>query len=1185
MKRSLRSSLWILLFGLLACGDPAPGAAPEPEPEPEVGPPPQMVITEMLIDRDGPDEGNQWIELENQGADPAVLEGLNIETDASRVTLETDVVVAPGARVIVASSRRALDADVPRDLVVSAPGLSFARDRDSILIRSVDGTLVDRVDFADTTGWLIARELSMTLQPGSDGSANDMAGNWCLDESTPGVENAVCPEESPRFAAPGDLVVTEMMRTPGEEMPEWVEIVNTASAPILLDRLLLRDAAGEAEVDAAGRTLARGEYLVLREAGFDVDMDGQVIEYDGFRLSGNEDEFTIHVGDVEIDRVEWLEGSAWPDMEGEALGLDPRRSDTRANDVGLNWCLGGDGSPGAANAECEALDDTGLPTAGDLVFSEFLASPADDAPGGEWVEVHNVSTRAVRLSGLRLSVEDEYIDFPTDAPVLPAGERLFVTDREELIDLVGGFGMHFPELSLPSDEGEMELEVDGETIAELSYERADGWPLVDGIATSLSRGAMVATEMLSWCSASEDSELPGTHRGTPGAPNTECPAILDRFPATGDLVISEMMINAPGSDGGGEWIEIRSLSDMDLSLHGMTISTEDDEHTIAMPSLTLPARGYVVLRNRASDELSPTGTYHYDDALTLSNGDDVVTLALGDEVLDAVAYDRDADWPFRGGWSMTLSDGSDSVSNDDPFAWCLSWTQIDEDWNHRGTPGMPNDACAEEGVGLAERGEFYTLDTASVVRLDVRLDPDELALLNTVSDHASDPGAFGAMFSADEGDTRAATIEVRGATSRLASQKSWKIRLLEGEWQHQQTLNLNKHPFDLTRMRNALAFDLLQSVPGVTSLRTQFVNLYINGEDYGLFTQVEEYGSRMLRNHGLDERGTLMKANLFTFAAPTDEERAVGALSGLELESGSDMAGLITALDALNDGANAIDDVIAAHFDRENLLSFYASLYLMDSVDSTTQNFALYASADEPERWYMMPWDYDGAFDWYQQGTTLPRERWRHGLSNWWNVSLFQRFVQEPGNLEDLVARILELSGAALSDDAVTSRTVFFESFMGEFLSRAPDNNVGNLPRGERSEEVARMFDVTGRRAVEIVDTVERPMPVFQSTTALGGGDWQVRWTESMDLQGDALSTTVVISGVDCAIDRGACMLDENIIRRFEGLPGTSVVLRAADLDGIEPGSYYINARPTDSGGNWNSPFSQFWAPQVTVDP
>ena len=774
MTRSVRSFLWLPLLGALACSDPAPGT----EPEPELGPPPQMVVTEMLVDRDGPDEGNQWIELENQGDLPAVLDGLSIETDASRVTIETDVVVEPGARVIVASSRRALDADIAREVVVSVPGLSFAGDRDSILLRSASGTLVDRVDYADSTGWLIARELSMTLQPGSDGSANDVAGNWCLGDPTPGEVNSACPDESPRYAEPGDLVVTELMRSPSEESPEWVEIVNTASAPILLDRLLLRDASGEAEVDAAGRSLARGEYIVLREAGFDVEMAGQVVEYEGFRLSGTEDEFTVHVGDIEIDRVEWLEGAAWPDVEGEVLGLDPRRSDASANDIGLNWCLGGEGTPGAANDECDALDDTGLPTEGDLVFSEFLASPADDAPGGEWIEIHNVSSRALRLSGLRLSVEGDDLDFATDAPILPAGERLFVTDREELIEMVGGFGMLFPDLTLPSDEGEMTLEVDGETIAELSYERDAGWPVTDGIATSLSRGAMVAFDVLSWCSATDDSDIPGTYRGTPGAPNAECPAILERFPGTGDLVVSEMMINAPGSDDGGEWIEIHSLIDADVSLHGMTITTDDDEHTIAMPSLTLPARGYVVLRNRPTEELPPVGTYHYDDAIGLSNGDDVLTLSMGDETLDSVAYDEDANWPFRSGWSMNLTEGSDATSNDDAFAWCLSWTRIEDDWNHRGTPGMANDGCgADAGAGVVERDDFYALDVPDVVRLDISMDADELALLNTVRDHASDPGAFDATFSADEGDMRAATIEVREPPRDLRRKRAGKFAL------------------------------------------------------------------------------------------------------------------------------------------------------------------------------------------------------------------------------------------------------------------------------------------------------------------------------------------------------------------------------------------------------------------------
>lgn len=873
-------------------------------------------------------------------------------------------------------------------------------------------------------------------------------------------------------------------------------------------------------------------------------------------------------------------------MEGEALGLDPRRSDTSANDIGLNWCLGGEGTPGAANDECDALDDTGLPTEGDLVFSEFLASPADDAPGGEWIEVHNVSSRALRLSGLRLSVEGDNLDFATDAPILPAGERLFVTDREELIEMVGGFGMLFPDLTLPSDEGEMTLEVDGETIAELSYERDAGWPVTDGIATSLSRGAMVAVDVLSWCSASEDSEIPGTYRGTPGAPNAECPAVLDRFPGAGDLVVSEMMINAPGSDDGGEWIEIHSLIDADVSLHGVTVTTDDDEHTIAMPSLTLPARGYVVLRNRPTEDLPPVGTYHYDDAIGLSNGDDVLTLSMGDETLDRVAYDEDANWPFRSGWSMNLTEGSDATSNDDAFAWCLSWTQIEDNWNHRGTPGMANDACgAEAGAGIVERDEFYGLAALDVVRLDISMNADELALLNTVRDHASDPGAFDATFSADEGDMRAATIEVRGATSRAIAQKSWKIRLLEGDWQEQQTLNLNKHPFDLTRLRNALAFDLLQGVPGVSSLRTQFVNLFINGEDQGLFTQVEEYGRRMLRHHGLDERGTLLKANLFIFDAASADEHEAGMLEGLEIEAGSDMGGLITALDALHDSSRSIDEVVAAHFDRENLLSFYASLYLLDNVDSTTQNYALYATPQDPERWFMMPWDYDGAFDWYSQGVTVPRERWRHGLSNWWNVSLFRRFISVPANLEALLARVEELSVGALHTDTVTSGVMRLDAIVAPYVGALPDSAPGNLPRGERADEVVRIFDVTQRRAAEIATTVERPTPVFQATTSLGAGEWLVTWSESVDLQGDALTTTVVLSGVDCAIDRGACMLDENILRRFEGLSGTSTVLTAADLDGLDPGSYHINARPTDSGGNWNAPFSQFWAPQVTVEP
>ena len=58
-----------------------------------------------------------------------------------------------------------------------------------------------------------------------------------------------------------------------------------------------------------------------------------------------------------------------------------------------------------------------------------------------------------------------------------------------------------------------------------------------------------------------------------------------------------------------------------------------------------------------------------------------------------------------------------------------------------------------------------------------------------------------------------ATIELRGSTSRTAIQKSYQIKLYAdaGTWRGSRIINLLKHPFDLTRVRNALSFEYFLS--------------------------------------------------------------------------------------------------------------------------------------------------------------------------------------------------------------------------------------------------------------------------------------------------------------------------------------------------------------------------------------
>jgi spore coat protein H len=125
-----------------------------------------------------------------------------------------------------------------------------------------------------------------------------------------------------------------------------------------------------------------------------------------------------------------------------------------------------------------------------------------------------------------------------------------------------------------------------------------------------------------------------------------------------------------------------------------------------------------------------------------------------------------------------------------------------------------------------------------------------------------------------------ATLGPRGQGTSFAALKSYKIKLSDTatKWKDQKTINLNKHPYDITKVRNKLAFDLMKMFPDTFSLRTQFCHLYIRDlnssnkayVDYGLFTQVEEPNKDFLESRGIEKTAYFYKAESFRFETYPD---------------------------------------------------------------------------------------------------------------------------------------------------------------------------------------------------------------------------------------------------------------------------------------------------------------------------
>lgn len=367
------------------------------------------------------------------------------------------------------------------------------------------------------------------------------------------------------------------------------------------------------------------------------------------------------------------------------------------------------------------------------------------------------------------------------------------------------------------------------------------------------------------------------------------------------------------------------------------------------------------------------------------------------------------------------------------------------------------------------------------------------------------------------GETLAnATFNVRGRSSTGAPQKSYRIDLMAsaGLWRGQRAIAINKHPYDRSRLRNMLFFTLLQKVPDMTSLRTQFVGVFIKDEtagetaftDLGLFTQVELPNGRYLRNHGLSRGGNLYKANMNEFFRYEDKIRlATDPLYDLavfsevlEPKTTEDHAKLIAMLDAVNDDTIPIERTVGQYFNLENITSFLAYNILMGNTDTNSQNYMLYSPVNS-DIWYFICWDGDGCLPFseaaiYEDDGSRPD--WAYGVSNYWGMVLFNRMLRVTSYREALTAKVEELR-AIITPEVIAAEIARYRTVVDTFTSRMPDA----IHLNGTAAQLARLYrsmpgDVTTAYRY-FVESLSKPMPFFLGDVTAADGSLTFPWGDA----------------------------------------------------------------------------------------
>ena len=428
-----------------------------------------------------------------------------------------------------------------------------------------------------------------------------------------------------------------------------------------------------------------------------------------------------------------------------------------------------------------------------------------------------------------------------------------------------------------------------------------------------------------------------------------------------------------------------------------------------------------------------------------------------------------------------------------------------------------------------------------------------------------------------------ATVQIRGQTSSMNAQKNYKIRLKDahGSWHGQQTIALNKHQSDGLRYRNKLAFDLLKEIPQLMSLRTQFVHLYVKDQttdpanerfqDYGLYTQVEQLNKTALRAHGLDRYGQLYKVNAFEFYRDEDtirletdpdfDQKAFEAR--LEIKGDHDHSKLIRMLEEINDYSVKSDQLISDWLDEENIAYWMAFQILMGNADTQNRNFYIY-SPKNVDRFYILPWDLDGAL-FYEQYALMGRSEnssWERGISNYWGNILFRRCLQSAHFRSVLNEAIEDLRTHVLTKEHMTSMAERYAAVVKSYVYQQPDIMNAPLTEAQYDTLTENIYQNVEEAYQSYRASLDKPMPFYIGVPEPDGqGKLRIVWDPSY------------------AFRDGTLLYHASITRNSDG---TEVV---ASYEGAWPewttellpaGQYFLKVSVTDDAGHTQDAFDYY---------
>jgi spore coat protein H len=275
--------------------------------------------------------------------------------------------------------------------------------------------------------------------------------------------------------------------------------------------------------------------------------------------------------------------------------------------------------------------------------------------------------------------------------------------------------------------------------------------------------------------------------------------------------------------------------------------------------------------------------------------------------------------------------------------------------------------------------QTWVFDPAAVHTYELTLDPEVWAALQlnardeeyaeadlTAAGHSL--GRVGLRFKGSLG-TLASCFEDDGTPrcEKLSMKLKFDEYVAEQRFFGLKRLNFNSMLFDDTLMRERLAYRVYREM-GVVAPRSAHARLVINGEEWGVFSLVEDIDGRFTDHHFEGGDGNVYKE---AWPGNADEELLAEALQTNE-EVADNSGFLQFQADLLGAAEQELPEVLERYLDVDTTLAYLAVDQAITNWDGITafycydefcenHNYYWYQAELEP-RFVLIPWDLDNTF-------------------------------------------------------------------------------------------------------------------------------------------------------------------------------------------------------------------------------